>query len=191
MSTPYTTPPPPTLNVLISNPSPHILLITFNRPAQFNAMPREMHYQLDKLLAWYDAQPSLRVCIITGKGKAFCAGADLMEWNEKNKQGLTTSAEKWTDNGFGAVSNRRGKKPIIAAVNGVCLGGGMEMVLNCDMVIAHEKAKFGLPEVKIGVVAIAGALPRVTRILGRQRATEIGFAGEDVRCREDAELGIG
>lgn len=75
------------------------------------------------------------------------------------------------------MSNRRGRKPIIAAVNGLCLGGGMEMVLNADMLVAASSATFGLPEVKRGVVAIAGALPRLTRIVGRQRATEMALLG--------------
>ena len=157
-----------------------------------------MHWVLDELWAWYDAEPGLRCAVITGKGRAFCAGADLKEWHETNKekgnnevngkkQGPTAKQlEKWTTNGFGGLSNRRGKKPIISAVNGLCLGGGFEMVINTDMVIASQSAKFGLPEVTRGVVAIAGALPRLTRVVGRQRATEMATLGrmytaEDLR----------
>lgn len=136
-----------------------------------------MHYELDQLWEWYDNEPSLRCAIITGKGRAFCAGADLKEWHEKNKAGEKMDGEKWAENGFGGLSNRRGKKPIIAAVNGLCLGGGFEMTLNLDMIVAAETAKFGLPEVTRGVVAVAGALPRLIRTVGRPRASEIALLG--------------
>jgi enoyl-CoA hydratase/carnithine racemase len=75
--------------------------------------------------------------------------------------------------GFGALSRRSGRKPIIAAVNGLAYGGGTELIVNCDMVVASKKATFGLPEVKRGVVAIAGALPRIVRTIGRPRAMEL------------------
>lgn len=150
-----------------------------------------MHWHLDALWAWFDAEPGLRCAVLTGKGRAFCAGADLKEWHEANNKGpvgkeTAQDIEKWTDNGFGGMSNRRGKKPIIAAVNGLCLGGGFEIAINADMIIASDKAKFGLPEVTRGVVAIAGALPRLTRVVGRQRATEMAILGrmytaEDLR----------
>ncbi|KAL2204620.1 ClpP/crotonase [Sarocladium strictum] len=194
MSQSFTTPPPEVPGVLITSPAPHVLLITLNRPAQLNALRREMHWRLDALWAWFDAEPGLRCAVLTGKGRAFCAGADLKEWHEANNEGgVKASAkdvEKWTENGFGGLSNRRGKKPIIAAVNGLCLGGGFEMVINTDMVIASEKAKFGLPEVTRGVVAIAGALPRLTRVVGRQRATEMAILGRMYTADELREWGV-
>lgn len=152
-----------------------------------------MHLELDKLWSWYDAEPSLRCAVITGTGRAFCAGADLKEWHEKNNEGKKSDeqeGDKWTENGFGGLSNRRGKKPVIAAVNGLCLGGGMEMALNVDIIIASDKAKFGLPEVARGVVAIAGALPRLTRIVGRQRASEMALLGRMYTAQQLVEWGI-
>lgn len=92
--------------------------------------------------------------------------------------------------GFGGLSRRRGKKPVIAAVNGACLGGGMEMSVNCDLVIAAQSAVFGLPEVKVGVVALAGALPRLVRTVGRQRAMELCLTGRQARAEEMARWGI-
>lgn len=180
MSQTFSTSPPSTPHAILSSPAPHVLLVTLNRPKQLNAFLRQMHFELDQLWEWYDNEPSLRCAIITGKGRAFCAGADLKEWHEKNKDGVPSdemAGDKWAENGFGGLSNRRGKKPIIAAVNGLCLGGGFEMTLNVDMIVAAETAKFGLPEATRGVVAIAGALPRLIRIVGRPRASEIALLG--------------
>lgn len=182
MSQTFASPPPPIPDVVISVPADHVLLVTLNRPQQLNALRREAHYLLDQLWTWYESEPSLRCAVLTGVGRAFCAGADLKEWHEKHAGGEAqgdqqSKGEKWTERGFGGMSNRRGKKPIIAAVNGLCFGGGMEMVINCDMVLASDNARFGLPEVGIGVIALAGALPRLTRLVGRARASEMALAG--------------
>jgi enoyl-CoA hydratase/carnithine racemase len=150
------------------------------------------------LWAWYDAQPQLRCAVLTGgaDARAFCAGADLRVWdvNNNNADGgeeegrAARYRERWLQEGFGGLSNRAGKKPVVAAVNGLCFGGGMEMVINCDLVVADGKrARFGLPEVTKGVIAVAGALPRLVRTVGRQRAAEmallgrIGYGAEEMR----------
>lgn len=92
--------------------------------------------------------------------------------------------------GFGAISRKSGRKPIIAAVNGLAYGGGMELVTNCDLVIASSKATFSLPEVKRGVVAGAGALPRIVRTVGKQRAMEMALTGRPVPAQEANEWGF-
>jgi len=92
--------------------------------------------------------------------------------------------------GFGAISRRSGRKPIIAAVNGIAYGGGTELIVNCDLVIAAQKATFALPEVKRGVVAMAGALPRIVRTIGRQRAMEMALTGRIVPAQEAKEWGL-
>ncbi|RAH60023.1 ClpP/crotonase [Aspergillus piperis CBS 112811] len=142
-----------------------------------------------------DNEPSIRVGILTGSGRAFCAGADLKEWNTNvqtptSSTTTTASTPGMPPSGFGGLSRRSGKKPIICAVNGLCLGGGCEMVLNADMVIASSKAYFGLPEVQRGVVAWAGALPRLGRIVGRQRAMEMALTGRKVSAEEAERWGI-
>lgn len=184
----------PISDVIVSHPSPHVLLVTLNRPKQLNALRREMHYQLDHLWTWFESEPSLRCAVLTGTGRAFCAGADLKEWHDKHNTSSSSTQEeekKWMASGFGGMSNRRGKKPIIAAVNGTCLGGGMEMVINCDMVLADAGATFGLPEVGVGVIALAGALPRLTRIVGRTRASEMALRGKtDYTARTMMEWGL-
>lgn len=95
-----------------------------------------------------------------------------------------------TPSGFAGLSNRGGKKPVLAAVNGLCLGGGMEVALNCDIILASEDAVFGLPEVKRGVIALAGALPRVVRTVGRQRAAEMTLLGRHYGAAEMREWGV-
>ncbi|GHU33319.1 hypothetical protein FACS1894166_08680 [Bacilli bacterium] len=92
--------------------------------------------------------------------------------------------------GFGALSRRNGRKPIIAAVNGLAYGGGTEIIVNCDMVVAAKKATFALPEVKRGVVAVAGALPRIVRTIGRPRAMEMALTGRTVPAQEAFEWGL-
>lgn len=92
--------------------------------------------------------------------------------------------------GFGAISRRSGRKPIIAAVNGLAHGGGTELIVNCDLVVAARKAVFALPEVKRGVVAMAGALPRIVRTIGRQRAMEMALTGRIVPAEEAKEWGL-
>lgn len=147
-----------------------------------------------------DAEPSLTCGILTGKGRAFCAGADLKEWDNANRpeaakgSGTKLSREQeqrsMPASGFGALSRRGGKKPIICAVNGICFGGGCEMIVNADMVIAEEQATFGLPEVKIGVVALAGALTRLVRTVGKQRAMEMALTGRAIGVEEAREWGL-
>ncbi|EFX05824.1 enoyl-hydratase [Grosmannia clavigera kw1407] len=195
----FSSSPPAVTDVLVSFPVPHVLLVTLNRPGQLNALRRAQHAALDRLFHWYDAEPSLRCAVITGTGRAFCAGADLKEWNERNAEkeaamstesSSSPSTASWAGSGFGGLSNRAGKKPVVAAVNGLCLGGGMEMAVNCDLVVAAASARFGLPEVARGVVAIAGALPRIVRTLGRQRAAEMALTGRAFSAAEMGRWGL-
>ncbi|KAK4222973.1 putative enoyl-CoA hydratase/carnithine racemase [Podospora fimiseda] len=192
--TQLTSPPPQVPNTLVTFPKPHILLVTLNRPKQLNAIPIAQHHALASLWHWYDNQLYLRCAVLTGTGRAFCAGADLKEWDQHNNNTNPDdgSHQQQPVEGFGGLSNRTGKKPIIAAVNGLCYGGGMEMVINCDLVLASDSnAKFGLPEVTKGVVAVAGALPRLVRIVGRQRASELALLGRvGYTAREMKEWGL-
>jgi enoyl-CoA hydratase/carnithine racemase len=202
-------PPPPVPNVLVSFPSQNVLLVTLNRPKQLNAIPRPLHFALAKLWDWYDEEPSLRCAVFTGAGRAFCAGQDLKEWNTINTASTSVSTSgpdsketgqqepvrdtpggRFPPSGFGGLSNRGGKKPVIAAVNGICFGGGMEMAINCDMVVASEKAAFALPEVTIGVIALAGALPRLQRSVGRQRAAEMALSGKTYSAADMFRWGL-
>lgn len=190
----FTKPPPSIPDVTLSFPRFHVLLVVLNRPKQLNAIPKTLHTQLDRLWTWYDAEPTLRCAVLTGRGRAFSVGADLKEWNDQNEANISSGSSSrdpsWYESGFGGFSDRRGKKPVIAAVNGLCLGGAMEMILNADMVIASPEARFGLPEVTRGVVAVAGALPRLMRIVGRQRASEMALLGGTHSAQKMCEWGI-
>lgn len=145
---------------------------------------------------------------MTGKGSAFCAGADLKEWNrsmslvvgrqgnkDNGKSGKSSGrGQPMPPTGFGGLSRRHhllhGKKPIIAAVNGVCFGGGFEMCINADMVLASPRAVFALPEVRVGVVAVAGGLTRLVRTVGKQRAMELCLTGRRVGALEARGWGL-
>ncbi|KKZ66656.1 transcriptional adapter 2-alpha [[Emmonsia] crescens] len=149
----FTKPPPPTQHCLLSFPTPEILLVTLNRPKSLNCVNSQGHAELHAVWEWMDAEPLLRVGIITGKGRAFCAGADLKEWNDKNAA-HSSGRPASPASGFAGLSRRAGKKPVICAVNGLAYGGGCEIIINADIVIASKRAaKFALPEVKRGVEA--------------------------------------
>lgn len=183
----FVAPPPKVTDALISFPTPRILLVVLNRPKSLNCITAVCDHELASLFCWLDCEPSLRCGIITGTGRAFCAGADLKEWDNQNDKAESRPSPV---GGFCGLSRRSGKKPMIAAVNGICFGGGCEMVVNTDIVIASEKAVFGLPEVKRGVVATAGALPRLVRTVGRQRAMEMALTGRPVDAREAERWGL-
>lgn len=174
-----------------SHAGPHVLLILLNRPEAMNAMSKEMEESLTLLLNWFQGNDDYWVAVLSGNGKIFCAGADLVEWLKRDYAGLGTQVTSDQErlismsHGFGSLSRRYTlNKPIIAAVNGGAFGGGTEMVLNCDIVIAEENAKFALPEVKRGVIAAAGGIPRLLRVSGYQLAAEMLLLGRNVSAVE-------
>ncbi|KAI6482625.1 hypothetical protein MCOR18_004508 [Pyricularia oryzae] len=136
---------------------------------------------MELLWQWYDSEPTLRCAVLTGTGRAFCAGADLRQWNDTHAAAKDGEDPRRhvpiSTAGFGGMGNRVGKKPIVIACNGLAFGGGMEMVINADMVVAGTSAKFGLPEAGKGVVVLGGALPRLIRTVGKQRASELTLLG--------------
>ncbi|KAJ9255246.1 hypothetical protein DTO195F2_6321 [Paecilomyces variotii] len=189
---PTVIPPPPTPNFLqLSYPAPRILLVVMAREESLNCMNTAAQWEMDAVWKWLDDEPSLSVAVITGAGKkAFSAGADLKEWN--NSMGEDSDARNRVGNApaFKPLSRRLGKKPIIAAVNGLALGAGAEFVVNCDLVVAADTAYFGLPEVKRGVAPIGGCLPRLIRIIGLQRASEFALTGRNVSAQEALTWGL-
>jgi enoyl-CoA hydratase/carnithine racemase len=165
-----------------------ILVVTLDRPKALNSIPTAYHAKLDALWTRFEEDPSLRVAIITGKGKVFCAGADLKEWlqsaSNPNRQTLTDNG------GFLGISNRETKKPIIAALNGSSYGGGTEALINCDLAVAVASASISLPETRRGVLALAGALPRSGRHLGLKRAAELALVSEPISARTAYDWGL-
>jgi len=146
-------------------------------------MTPQLTSDIASILNWFDDESSLWVVVVTGEGRAFCAGADLKAWlhsqtsgNANEQEGVLSSVH-----GFASISRRRTSyKPMIAAVNGSAYGGGVEMILNCDIVIASEDAVFALPEVKRGVMAAQGVIPRLAKVAGHQLASEMLLLGNTV-----------
>jgi len=191
-ASPMKTPPPKCTDILVKFPIPHVLLVTINRPKQMNSLPVSTCYELDKLWKWFDDEEELRVGIITGAGnKAFSAGMDL---KEREIASTTTSIGVWNkfypSTGFAGLTRRTGKKPIIAAVNGHAHGGGFEIALNSDLVIASPNANFRLPDVLRGTAALEGAFPRIVRNFGLQRAMLLALTGYVLSAKEAKEWGF-
>ncbi|KAH6898116.1 ClpP/crotonase-like domain-containing protein [Thelonectria olida] len=145
---------------------------------------------MDSVWKWFDAEPNLSVAIITGTSRAFSAGADLKEWNNSMADDADPSKRMGNAPAFKPLSRRLGKKPVIAALNGLAMGGDCEFVVNCDLAVAAEDAYFGLPEIRRGIAAIGGALPRLIRTIGLQRASEFALTRRNVAAREMLRLGI-
>lgn len=162
-----------------------------SRPEKLNCTTGANVVELTNVFKWIDDEPSLSVAVLTGAGRAFSTGADLKEWREKtNAPNARPGAGPGDAPGAVPLSNRLGKKPIIAAVNGLALGGGCETVVNCDIVIAADTAVFGLVEVKRGLAAYAGALPRLIRTIGLQRASEMALTGRYVSAEQAERWGF-
>jgi enoyl-CoA hydratase/carnithine racemase len=160
-----------------------------NSAKSLNALSSSRLRELDDVLSWYDDEPTLRVLVITGTGRAFTAGADLREWRES--LGDTTSGERFGQRkGVVPFTRRKGAKPVIAAVNGFALGGGCEFAVNCDIVIASSSAMFGLPEVHIGLAPTGGVLTRIVHTVGMQIASEIVLTGRHITAQEMHAWGI-
>lgn len=164
-----------------------IALIVINRPEASNAINAEAWAGIGHALEEYARDPSLWCAIITGAGaKSFCAGADLKALFQGEKLS-PPGGEKW---GFAGVVRHYIKKPIIAAVNGFALGGGTEIALACDLIVASEQANFGLPEVKRGLTAVAGGLLRLPRQMPLKVAMEYILTGESFSAAEAKRWGL-
>ncbi|KAJ9133362.1 Enoyl-CoA hydratase/isomerase [Coniochaeta hoffmannii] len=188
---PTNTPPPPTPTFLkLSFPAKRVLLVRMDRPKDLNAMSTAGQWEMDSVWKWFDQEDTLSVAIITGTGRAFSAGADLKEWNNSMSDDADPKNRMGNAPAFKPLSRRLGKKPVIAAVNGLAMGGGTEFVVNCDLVVAAEDAYFGLPEVRRGIAAIGGALPRLIRSIGLQRASEFALTGRNVTAQEMYQWGV-
>lgn len=167
----------------------HILIATINRPASRNAVNAAVHVGLGEALERAEHDPEIRVVILTGSGdQAFCAGADLKALSRGER--LTPADKTQRAWGFAGVVQHPISKPMIAAVNGFALGGGTELALSCDLVVAADHAQFGLPEVKRGIYAAAGGAFRISQQLPVKIAMEILLTGEPFSAKRALELGF-
>jgi enoyl-CoA hydratase len=160
-------------------------LITLNRPQALNALNQVLLTELTAALAAFDADDSLGAIVLTGNERAFAAGADIKTMAEASETEIRQS-------GFIELFDHlaRIQKPLIAAVNGIALGGGCELALACDLILACETAKFGLPEVTIGVIPGAGGTQRLTRAIGKALTMEMILNNRQLSAAEALHFGL-
>jgi enoyl-CoA hydratase len=160
-----------------------VLVITINRPDQRNAVNAAVAAGIGHALDELDADDGLSIGVLTGAGKGFCAGMDL--------KAFVTGERPWfEDRGFAGITQRASAKPLIAAVEGFAVAGGLEVALACDLIVAAKGARLGIPEVKRSLVAAAGGLLRLPRVLPRAVAMELALTGDPLQAERAHELGM-
>jgi enoyl-CoA hydratase len=160
-----------------------VLVVTINRPDQRNAVNAAVAEGIGRALDRLDADDELVLGIVTGAGKGFCAGMDL--------KAFVAGERPWfADRGFGGITRRAAAKPLIAAVEGFAVAGGLEIALACDLIVAARGAKLGIPEVKRSLVAAGGGLLRLPRVLPRAIAMEMALTGDPILAERAHELGM-
>jgi len=171
--------------ILEERPANGIALLRLNRPDALNALSMSVRQSLAELVKRLDADREVRAIVITGNDKAFAAGADLVELKQRtvHDPAFRASRVAWE-----AMESCR--KPILAAVNGVALGGGCELALHCDIVIAGRSARFGLPEVKVGIMPGAGGTQRLLRAAGKFKAMRYALTGDFIPAAEAVIMGL-
>jgi enoyl-CoA hydratase len=163
-----------------------VLVLRLNRPEALNALNLALMQALAAALTAADADPAVRCIVLTGSDKAFAAGADVREMQAK------TYAEAFAQDIFGpqAAAISRIRKPIIAAVSGYCLGGGCELAMLCDFILCSDNARFGQPEVNLGIIPGMGGSQRLTRAVGKSKAMEMVLTGRMMDAAEAERAGL-
>lgn len=165
-----------------------VAILTINRPDKLNALNRDVFTDLGKALDQIESDPEIRSVIITGAGhKAFVAGADISEFTGLNKQEAMALAKRGQDI-FARIENS--SKPIVAAVNGFALGGGCELAMSCHFRVASENAKFGQPEVNLGLIPGYGGTQRLVQLIGKGKAMELLLSAHMIDANEAKALGL-
>lgn len=172
-------------NFITASAQERVMVITLNRPEALNAFCRDLISQLNQSLREAEASPTVGVILLTGKGKAFAAGADIKEMME------SSFADSYKTD-FIALWEFIGKmrKPIIAAVSGYALGGGCELAMMCDMILASPTAQFGQPEIALGTIPGFGGTQRLTRLIGKTKAMEMCLTGRMMGADEAEACGL-
>lgn len=162
-----------------------VFTVTLDRPDKLNAITPRMHVALAEAFDRFAADDALQVCVVRGAGeRAFCAGSDLTSFDAEG-------AGAYPQTGYAGLAQRYDlAKPVIAAVDGVCLGGGFELALSCDIIIASDKAVFGLPEPKVGLIAIGGGIHRLVRQAGLKQAMLPLLTGRNISAQQGLAMGF-
>ncbi|NKB76582.1 MAG: enoyl-CoA hydratase [Gammaproteobacteria bacterium] len=161
-------------------------LVQLNRPEALNALSTELMMELGEALAAFEKDIAIRSIVITGNEKAFAAGADIKEMKDKTYMDAYT--QDFITSNWEAVMTCR--KPVIAAVSGYALGGGCELAMMCDFILASDTAQFGQPEVNLGILPGAGGTQRLTRLLGKSKAMEMCLTGRTMKAEEAERSGL-
>jgi enoyl-CoA hydratase len=172
-------------DILVSTPRDGVLLITLNRPKVLNALRSKLIGEVRAELARAAEDEAVRAVVVTGNERAFAAGADITEMKDKS------AVEVLTDTRLAAWQAIGGfPKPIIAAVNGFCLGGGCELAMSMDIIVAGEDARFGQPEINLGLIPGAGGTQRLSRNVGKSMAMKMVLSGEMMGARDALAAGL-
>jgi enoyl-CoA hydratase/carnithine racemase len=171
------------MSVNVTEEEGGVLVVTIDRPEARNAVNGAVANGIAEALDRLDESDDLRVGIVTGAGGTFCSGMDL--------KAFVTGERPWAgDRGFAGITQRAARKPLIAAVEGYALAGGFEIALSCDLIVAARDARFGIPEVKRGLVAAAGGLFRLPQRIPYHLAMELALTGDPVGAERAAQMGI-
>jgi len=174
-------------NTLLLEIVNNVALLKVNRPQALNALNQEVLFELLAAFQSLEKDDNVRVIILTGEGKAFVAGADIKEMVSLTAQ----EARRFSKMGHTLMETMGNiGKPIIAVVNGFALGGGMELALACDFIYASDDAKFGQPEINLGIIPGFGGTQRLARLIGKAQARELIYTGQMIGAQEAKELGI-
>lgn len=168
---------------VLTEPQGRVLVIRLNRPEQRNAVNAAVAAGIASALDQLDDDPDLSLGVLTGEGKGFCAGMDL-------KAFVAGQSPYAGDRGFAGITRRASVKPLIAAIEGFAVAGGLEVALACDLIVAARGAKLGIPEVKRSLVAAGGALLRLPRAIPRNLAMELALTGDPILAERAHELGL-
>lgn len=165
--------------------APYVAHVQLNRPKELNALNLELMGEIRDALAELDADSNVRAIVLSGNERAFAAGADIKQMAGRTAIDMLQIDQFSTWDGI-----RKTKKPLIAAVSGFALGGGCELAMICDMIVASETAQFGQPEINIGVMPGAGGTQRLTRIIGKNKAMELVLTGSFISAEEAHFYGL-
>jgi enoyl-CoA hydratase len=172
-------------DTILTSREDRVAIITLNRPQNLNALSLKLMEELADALEAFDSDPGVGAIVLTGNDRAFSAGADIKEMADMKM------VEMLLERRFLLWERiRRVRKPMVAAVSGYCLGGGLELAMTCDMIVASERSQFGQPEINIGVIPGAGGTQRLTRLVGKHKAMEMVLTGMAVDAWEAHRLGI-